>query len=81
MGRRRRSAALAAVLVALPRIAVACPVCMAADARRMNAYVVTTVFLSLVPLGVIGGIGWLVWKRSGLRDGAVPDGAAPRPER
>lgn len=64
MPRRLPALLAAALLLALPRLALACPVCMAADARRGTAYVVTTVVLSLLPLAAIGGLGWLVWRRS-----------------
>lgn len=70
MMRRLLSTALVAALVGLPRLALACPVCMAADARRMDAYVATTVLLSLLPLAAIGGIAWLVWRRANA-DGAT----------
>lgn len=75
---RPRLATLAAALAALPpRLALACPVCMAADARRMDAYVATTVLLSLLPLAAIGGIAWLVWRRSAAAESPPLDGAAP----
>lgn len=61
---RGRAALIAALFVALPRLALACPVCMAADARRSTAYVATTVMLSLLPLAAMGGIGWIVWRRT-----------------
>ena len=76
--RRLRTAAVAGLAVALPRLALACPVCMAADARRMDAYVATTVMLSLLPLGAIGGIAWLVWRRAGTRAVVIPDPIEPR---
>jgi hypothetical protein len=71
--RRLLSAVLVAVAAVLPRLALACPVCMAADARRSSAYVATTVMLSLLPLAAIGGIAWLVWRRTSTRDVAVPE--------
>lgn len=72
--------AVAALAIALPRLALACPVCMAADARRMDAYVATTVLLSLLPLAAIGGIAWLVWRRSGTGAvGAPYTAVAPEP--
>lgn len=77
---RALAAIVAALAVALPRLALACPVCMAADARRTDAYVATTVLLSLLPLAAIGGIAWLVWRRSGTREvvEAHDPGDAPR---
>lgn len=78
--RRLLSAVLVAVAVVLPRLALACPVCMAADARRGDAYVATTVMLSLLPLAAIGGIAWLVWRRSSTPAVAVPEAVeAPEP--
>lgn len=68
--------AVAALLVALPRLALACPVCWAADARRNDAYVATTALLSFLPLAAIGGIAWLIWRRSHPRDAAEPAAAA-----
>jgi len=70
--RRALSAAAAALAVALPRLALACPVCMAADARRSNAYIATTVMLSLLPLAAIGGMAWLIWRRSATPSAALP---------
>jgi hypothetical protein len=55
-------------------------VCAAADARRSDAYVATTVLLSLLPLAAIGGIAWLVWRRSGARAVVAPDPLAARPD-
>ena len=62
MRRARLSAALlAAVLVSLPAIAAACPSCGVGNGRNKMAYFVTTIFLSLLPLGLIGaGLFWLV---------------------
>jgi hypothetical protein len=82
MMRRLLAPLVVALAVALPRLARACPVCMAADARRMDAYVATTVLLSLLPLAAIGGIAWLVWRRSAAAaypplKGAALEGAAP----
>lgn len=70
-------AIVAACFLALPRLALACPVCMAADARRTTAYVATTVMLSLLPLAAMGGIGWLIWRRTSTRPSALPIAAEP----
>lgn len=46
-------------LLALPAVAEACAVCGAAD-RNRAAFLGTTIFLSLLPLGMIGGgVLWL----------------------
>ena len=60
--------ALAALLVCAPGLAEACPVCNATknEASRI-AFLVTTAFLSLLPLGLVAGI--LLWLRSSIRAG------------
>ena len=52
-------------LVLLPEVAHACPVCF--DPREENrvAYLATTAFLSLFPLGVVGG--FTMWLRNRAR--------------
>jgi hypothetical protein len=63
--RRRRIAflaatLLAAVLTSLPALALACPSCGVGNGRNKMAFFVTTVFLSLLPLALIGaGLFWL----------------------
>lgn len=60
--RRRRLLAtlLAAVLTSLPALAAACPSCGVGNGRNKMAFFVTTIFLSLLPLGLIGaGLFWL----------------------
>ncbi len=54
------------LLAALPDVAHACPVCF--DPREENrfAFLATTIFMSLVPLGMIGGVG--LWLRKRARD-------------
>jgi hypothetical protein len=54
------------LVVALPDVAHACPVCF--DPREENrfAFLATTVFMSLVPLGMVGGVG--LWLRKRARD-------------
>jgi len=53
-------------LVALPDVAYGCAVCF--DPREENrfAFLATTVFLSLVPLGMVGGVG--MWLRRRARE-------------
>ena len=40
----------------LPAVALACPVCFSATEANRGAYLGTTVFLSLLPLAVIGSV-------------------------
>ena len=58
--------ALGAQVVAMPDLAEACPVCNSAknEASRI-AFLVTTAFLSLLPLGLVAGV--LFWIRSSIR--------------
>ena len=61
-----------ALLVVLPDVTYACPVCF--DPREENrvAFLATTAFLSLVPLGMVGGLG--MWLRRRARElKGVPD--------
>lgn len=62
-----------ALLALLPDLAYACPVCF--DPREENrvAFLATTVFMSLIPLGMVGGLG--MWLRKRARDlkGPAPD--------
>ncbi len=63
--RRSWALPLALLLVlAVPDVAHACPVCF--DPREENrfAFLATTVFLSVVPLGMVGGVGLWLGKRS-----------------
>ena len=53
------------LLAALPDVSYACDVCMAASADGGRAFVVTTAFLSLLPLGMVGGVGY--WLRNKSR--------------
>lgn len=61
-----RAAVLALALVSWPAPALACPVCFWGQSNSMVAYVATAVFLSLLPLAMIGAIG--LWIRRRLRD-------------
>jgi hypothetical protein len=56
---------VALALCLLPRVAHACPVCFAAknDASRV-AFIVTTGFLTALPLVVLGGLIYWVFRRS-----------------
>ena len=48
------------LLVALPDLAHACPVCFDARDENRQAFLATTAFLSLLPLGMVAGAGlWL----------------------
>jgi hypothetical protein len=53
-------------LILLPAAAEACAVCGAAAERNRAAFLGTTIFLSLLPLGMIGG--GLYWLRKRGRE-------------
>lgn len=78
MTRRALVPLLAVALVAfLPDVAWACPVCF--DPREENrvAFLATTVFLSLVPLGMVGGLGLWLRKRARELKGLPPETQDP----
>lgn len=53
--------AVASLLLAWPGLAAACAVCYEPNAETRAAFLGTTVFLSLLPLAMIGGlVYWLV---------------------
>ena len=55
--------ALAFAVLLLPEAAAACSVCYGGAEESRKAFLFTTVLLSLLPIGMIGGIGWWVWRR------------------
>jgi hypothetical protein len=52
------------LLAVLPDVAHACPVCFDARDENREAFLATTVFLSLFPLGMVAGVGMWIRKRS-----------------
>jgi hypothetical protein len=64
------AAAVALVVASFPAPAVACPVCFWGQSNSMVAYVATAVFLSMLPLAMIGAI--VLWIRRRLRDERAP---------
>lgn len=52
------------LLAALPDAAQACPVCFDATDENRQAFLGTTIFLSLFPLGMVAGVGLWIRKRS-----------------
>ncbi|GMV06017.1 MAG: hypothetical protein AMXMBFR53_22940 [Gemmatimonadota bacterium] len=62
-----------ALLVLLPEAAWACPVCFDPRDENRVAFLATTVFLSLVPLGMVGGLGLWLRKRARELRGLPPE--------
>ena len=60
MNRRLIAAAGLVLLLVLPDAALACPVCFDPREENRQAFLLTTAFLSLLPLGMVAGTGlWL----------------------
>lgn len=55
-------------VVLLPAYALACPVCYTAREASRLAFLWTAIFLTLVPLGLIGGILYWLWRRIKAND-------------
>jgi hypothetical protein len=53
-------------LAVRPDVAHACAVCFDPRAENRFAFLATTIFMSLVPLGMVGGLG--LWLRKRARD-------------
>lgn len=56
------------LVVLLPEAVAACPVCFDARDENRQAFLATTAFLSLLPLGMVGGAGLWLRKRARQRD-------------
>jgi high-affinity Fe2+/Pb2+ permease len=76
--RNAYAAALVAVLVLAPRLALACPVCMGGrDDETRTAFILTTVFLTVLPLSLIGGVVWWLSRRIRTLEEQRRVGASP----
>ena len=53
------------LLVSLPDVAHACPVCFDSSDENRRAFIVTTAFMTLLPLGMVAGAG--LWVRRRVR--------------
>ena len=57
--------ALVALLSGLPRLASACAVCTAGrEDETQLAFLLTTLFMSVLPLAIVGGAVWWMVRRS-----------------
>lgn len=58
------SVAVAALVVALPKLALACAVCTSGREDESNtAFLISTIFLSLLPLAGLGTLVFVLWRR------------------
>ncbi|MCC6876359.1 MAG: hypothetical protein IT378_18785 [Sandaracinaceae bacterium] len=55
-------------------VALACPVCFSATEENRNAFLLTTIILSLLPLSMIAGV--ILWIRSAARERSEQDAPA-----
>ncbi|MCH1569939.1 MAG: hypothetical protein L7S64_01240 [Longimicrobiales bacterium] len=53
-----------ALMAVLPEAAWACPVCFDSSDENRQAFIATTAFLSLLPLGMVAGAGMYIRKRT-----------------
>jgi len=62
-------------MAVLPESVWACPVCFDSSDENRQAFIATTAFLSLLPLGMVAGAGLYVRKRSRdvREDSSTPD--------
>jgi len=66
--RRAALRALPLLIASLPSVALACPVCFSANEQNRLAFLGTTVFMTVLPLTMIGGV--VYWLREKYRDEA-----------
>lgn len=69
----------ALLLVVLPEAVAACPVCFDSSDENRMAFLATTAFLSLLPLGMVAGAGLYIRRRSQERDDDRFDPDRPEP--
>jgi len=76
----KRIGILTAVIIAAaalhPESAHACAVCFSASEENREAFLATTAFLSLLPLGMVTGAG--LWLRRRVKERDAEDGASDR---
>ena len=65
MSRAWTFAFVAIALVAIPDVALACPACFDGPGETRQAFLATTAFLTLLPLGIVGAT--TTWLRSRAR--------------
>lgn len=66
-------------LLLFPEAAAACPVCFDSRDENRIAFIATTAFLSLMPLGMVAGAGLWIRKKSRERGDDPVDPNRPEP--
>jgi hypothetical protein len=76
-----RSASLLALALfaacCLPDSALACSACYGGAEESRKAFLFTTVLLSLLPISMIGGLAWCVWRSVREDDAHTAHAAEP----
>ena len=79
MSRRWIPVLVLVLLAVLPDVAHACPVCFDPRDQSNGTFLASTAFLSLFPLGMLGGVGF--WLRKRVRElGEDDDGESSSTE-
>jgi endonuclease/exonuclease/phosphatase (EEP) superfamily protein YafD len=77
---RRVVGAVAALLATLPDVVLACPVCFDGAGESRGAFLATTAFLTLLPLGMVASAGvWLAKRARRHANAARPVGPTEAP--
>ena len=70
---------IAWILVSAPRAALACAVCSAGrDDESNTAFLISTIFLSVLPLAALGTLVFVLWKRIQKLEAGTPSVELPR---
>ena len=64
MNNKLTAIAVGLAVVCWPAISFACAVCFDANEETRGAFLGTTIFLSLLPLGVVGGLIYFLFRRA-----------------
>ena len=78
MSRFALSLLLLGLAIALhPDAAAACSVCYGGAEESRKAFLFTTILLSGLPVGMMCGLGWWVWRRAREADAELPQSGDP----
>jgi hypothetical protein len=60
-------------IAAVPESALACSVCYAGAEESRKAFLLTTLLLSVLPLAMLGALGWWLWRHAREVEAEQPD--------
>ncbi len=70
---------IVSILVGAPRAALACAVCSAGrDDESNTAFLISTIFLSVLPLAALGTLVYVLWRRIQKLEAEAPIVELPR---